>query len=339
MSPTAARIEVFRPGTFTPMNGAPVTFSAADLAAIAAAYDPEAAPAPIVVGHPSTDAPAYGWAKDIEFDQAIGKLFATVGDVEPAFADAVRARRYAKVSMTFFRPDAPNNPKPGTWYPKHIGFLGGRAPAVTGLKPVFFAGDADEALTFEAAFAGPEADPAPPARLEWLTPAAPADPALSDPARRPDVTRPDPDPAFAEREATVAAREERLAERERQLRHDDNVAFAESLVAEGQLIPKIRDKVAALLDALPEDATVSFAGEAEQPLGEALRAILKAQPKVVSFGAYEVGDDPEDGDGTASFAADGKQVDQERLRIHTRALAYQKAHPGADYMTAVAAVS
>lgn len=47
----SARIEVFRPGTFTPMVGDPISYSAADLRAIADAYDPATAPAPIVVGH------------------------------------------------------------------------------------------------------------------------------------------------------------------------------------------------------------------------------------------------------------------------------------------------
>ena len=46
------KIEVFRPGTFVPMSGAPVTMTAEDLKAIAAAYDAEGSPTPVVVGHP-----------------------------------------------------------------------------------------------------------------------------------------------------------------------------------------------------------------------------------------------------------------------------------------------
>ena len=63
-----ARIEVFRPGRFTPMEGVPLSFSAADLRAVADSYDPETAPAPIVVGHPVTDAPAFGWVQSFDFD-------------------------------------------------------------------------------------------------------------------------------------------------------------------------------------------------------------------------------------------------------------------------------
>ena len=82
--PLTARIEVFRPGTFTPMGGKPITFSAAGLRAIADAYDPATAPAPIVVGHPGTDAPAFGWAESFDYDPAAGRLYANVGQIEPA---------------------------------------------------------------------------------------------------------------------------------------------------------------------------------------------------------------------------------------------------------------
>lgn len=357
-----ARIEVFRPGTFQPMVGEAVSYTADDLRAIAAAYDADAAPAPIVVGHPKTDTPAFGWATGFEYDNEGERLFATVGDVEPAFADAVRAGRYRKVSMSFFRPDAANNPKPGSWYPKHIGFLGGAAPAVSGLKPVAFS--EDDALTFEFGEAGfeqtaslfrnlrdffiekfglEEADKVLPAyRLEWLDDTEIVQPArtssFSDPAsmKEPAVTKPN-EAEFSAREAEIAAREQQLAERERKLRHDDNVAFAETLVNEGRLLPASRDKVVALLDAASAEASVSFSGAADISIADALRDILQAQPKTADFGAHDLGDDPEAVE-TASFTADGKQVDPAGLALHSKALAYQRAHPGTDYATAVDAV-
>ena len=61
-------IEVFRPGTFTPMAGSPISFSAADLSAIAETYDVTNHPAPVVIGHPKTDAPAYGWEESLRYD-------------------------------------------------------------------------------------------------------------------------------------------------------------------------------------------------------------------------------------------------------------------------------
>ncbi|MDO5622308.1 MAG: hypothetical protein Q4G24_12650 [Paracoccus sp. (in: a-proteobacteria)] len=149
-----ARIEVFRPGTFTPMGGKPLTFSAAELRAAADAYDPAIAPAPIVVGHPSADTPAFGWAEKFDYDAGSERMGATVGDIAPEFAEAVQSGRYRKVSMAWHSPTAPNNPVPGVWYPKHIGFLGGAAPAVPGLKNVSFAADQEGVVEFSMPLAG-----------------------------------------------------------------------------------------------------------------------------------------------------------------------------------------
>lgn len=364
-----ARIEVFRTGTFTPMQGEAITYSAADLAAVADAYDPETAPAPVVIGHPSTDAPAYAWAQSFEWDAPANRLFAVIGDIAPAFAEAVEAKHYKKVSLSFHRPDGAANPVPGTWYPKHIGFLGGAAPAVTGLKNVQFSGTDTEAVTFAAAFGErgfeetasilrmlreffierfglDEADKALPAyRLEWLGETEIAKPVETrpsftapspDPKKEPALTK--PDPAFAAREADVAAREERLNARERELAHADNVAFAETLVSEGRVIAASKDKVISILSAIPVETSVSFsAGEAAVPVAKAIRDLLKEQPRVVTFGALDL---PETSNtDTASFAADGHTVDRDQLDLHRKAEAYQRTHPGTAYLDAVRAVS
>lgn len=148
-------IEVFRAGTFTPMTGAPQTIDEKSLRQIADTYDAQAAPAPVVVGHPSIDAPAYGWVEHLYTEGGI--LKAVIKDTEPAFAEQVRAGRYRKVSISLFLPSAAANPKPGTLYLKHVGFLGGTAPAVPGLKPVSFAATGDS-LPLTQDFAGASAE-------------------------------------------------------------------------------------------------------------------------------------------------------------------------------------
>ncbi|MGN7870979.1 hypothetical protein [Paracoccus sp. 22332] len=256
---------------------------------------------------------------------------------------------------------------PGTWYPKHVGFLGAAAPAVSGLKNVAFSADAP-AATFELSFGvagesasllrklrdflieqfGTEkADMALPSwQIEWLDDQDKAQqPAFTAPIltpapqkETPAVTQPS-DPAFASREADLTAREKALADRERAAAHADNLSFAEGLVTAGKLIPASKDKVVAILDALPGEAAVSFSegGDKLTPAA-ALRQVLEAQPKIISFGEVDLGQDPATG-GAASFAADGKAVDAAGLATHNKALAYQRAHPGTDYIDAVRAVA
>lgn len=365
---TATRtIEVFRPGSFVALGGQTCTFSADDLKALAAAYDPAGAPAPGVVGHPKTDAPAYAWATAFRFDEASQRLVADMGEIEPAFADQVAAGRYKKISLALFPPDAANNPKPGTWYPKHVGFLGAAAPAVSGLKPVAFSDD-DGALVIEFGETarslkdvaglfrslrewligehGQEAaDQALPRwSVDWLD-----DKATIEAERDAGRT-----PAFSEEEKSMTtkpagptaealdARAAELDKRERALGHADNLAFAEGLVAEGRLLPALKDKAVGLLDFLrPQTEPFEFSeGDkaATSAPADLLRAILKAQPKVVEFGAYEIGEGRDAA--RVEFAApEGMQVDPGSLDLHRRAVAYQASHAGASYSDAIAAVN
>lgn len=138
-------IEVFRTGTFTDMSGSQQTITEADLRNIASGYDRELAPAPLVIGHPQTDAPAYGWVEGLHVQG--GVLKATFEDTSPAFADMVKAGHYKRVSISMFLPKSAANPKPGNFYLKHVGFLGAAAPAVPGLKPVRFSGSAGDTFT------------------------------------------------------------------------------------------------------------------------------------------------------------------------------------------------
>lgn len=141
-------IEIFRAGTHTASDGRTLSFSAAMVAGCARAYDPGVQEAPLVVGHPKENAPAYGWVAGLEFRD--GVLLARPNQVDPDFAEMVKAGRFKKVSSAFYMPDAPNNPAPGALYLRHVGFLGAVPPAVKGLKSASFAAGHDGIVTFGA---------------------------------------------------------------------------------------------------------------------------------------------------------------------------------------------
>ena len=155
-------IHIFRPGRHTSMQGATIDFGEGDLIATAKAYDPARHEAPLVIGHPRADAPAWGWVGGLTADE--GGLFATPRQLDPAFAEMVRAGRFKKVSASFYTPDSPHNPVPGVYYLRHVGFLGAQPPAVKGLAPVpvnFAEGDTEEGcVSFDFAES--------PGLLRWL---------------------------------------------------------------------------------------------------------------------------------------------------------------------------
>ncbi|KGJ19316.1 hypothetical protein [Paracoccus sanguinis] len=373
---TTARIEVFRTGRFTPMQGAPLSFTAADLRAIADSYDPETAPAPIVVGHPATDAPAFGWVRAFEFDATADRLYADVAEMEPAFSEAVKAGRYKKVSLSFFRPEHSANPIPGTWYPKHVGFLGAAAPAVSGLRNVHFADDEDAAVTFTAEFGVGEstsrllrglrefliekfgladADRALPAMsIEWLAdedeprrgPAFAAPPNVpTQPVEEDDMTPPNDTPTAAP-VTPPASDTPAFADREAA------IAAREAAMAEREQAVRHADHVS-FADGLVDGGRLLPASRDQVvQLLDDLAAVDAA-----SFSAddanpaqrlrdilaaqpkvvhFGAAEIEDDATPAAAFSADGREV--ANADLHARALAWQAKHPDTPYLDAVKAV-
>ena len=137
-------IEIFKAGNHVASDGRAREFSVAVVAAMAAVYSPTRHEAPLTLGHPADNLPAYGWVKSLRATDD-GRLMMLAGDVTPEFSEAVKAGRYKKRSASFYPPGAPNNPAPGNWYLRHVAWLGAQVPAVRGLADVNFegAGDSD----------------------------------------------------------------------------------------------------------------------------------------------------------------------------------------------------
>jgi len=133
----AKLLEIFRSGRHVTVDGKPTNFSRRDLEEIAASYNTAAHEAPVVIGHPKTDDPAFGWIKALVVRG--DRLEAVADQIAPAFAEAHRAGAYKKVSSSFYPPEHPNNPAPGKWYLRHVGMLGAVPPSVKGLRAAEFA--------------------------------------------------------------------------------------------------------------------------------------------------------------------------------------------------------
>lgn len=232
-------IEVFRTGTFTPMGGEPQTIREQDLREIAASYDRELAPAPVVIGHPELDAPAYGWVESVYVEGGI--LKATLEDTSAEFADMVKSGKYKRVSISMFGPRSTSNPKPGSFYLKHVGFLGATAPAVPGLKPVRFSGG--EGIIFTQDRQGVR--------------------------------------SFANPDSEIDRLRAQLREAE-----------IERLIGEGRVLPTFKAELVAFASSLDDSETVSFSdGGTASTRKDWFMSYLARQPKVVSFGEMDLGED------------------------------------------------
>ena len=162
--------------------------------------------------------------------------------------------------------------------------------------------------------------------------------AMSDPKQAADFAA--REQAVTDQAIALAAREKTINDRELKARREDAVAFAETLVADGKLLPRQKSSTVELLLAVPVGTALNFA-EGDQQIskqaGDVLRALLTDMPKQVDFA--EKSKNQGDGAAAVSFASvPGAVVDTAGAETYSKAKAYQAAHPNTDWLTAVAAV-
>lgn len=291
-------IEIFRAGPHRTAQGKPVTVTAADLAAVAASYDPAAHEAPAVIGHPKDTDPAYGWVKGLRVDG--DRLVADLDQVNDDFAELVRQGAFKKVSASFYPAGSSANPKPQGMYLRHVGFLGAQPPAIKGLAPINFADDGADVLDFGEVRAGDvswlartvgelmrgfreyvierdgaeKADQVIPSwriddmaatagRIEaQAADAVPANFSEPDPATTKEAPVADPNaPSAAElkaREAKLDADRLEFSEQQRTFRRQTHGAFLDGLVAAGKPLPAPKDQLLDFMEALAGGETLDF---------------------------------------------------------------------------------
>lgn len=308
-------IEIFKEGTHVDDAGVPRVFTRADIDAMAAGYDPALHDAPLTIGHPKTDEPRYGAVAQLQaVDGADGRRTLTMSgaDVEPAFAEAVVNKRFPKRSTAFYPPQHPQNPKPGQWYVRHVGFLGAQPPAVRGLAelqrlPAF--ADAGAGLV---AFSEPiptEEDARMSKELQEQLAAAQATAAAAKAAQ-----------AAAETAAAEAnARLDASAKAQRTARHAEHVAFAESMLQAGKLKKPEVPECVALLDLAADAAPVQFGeGTDAKPLAPVglIKRLVERAGALVAFSERP----------GAAGNSEGSAAGKSDAEIDAAAQAYMRQH-------------
>ncbi|MBS9780876.1 MAG: peptidase [Gammaproteobacteria bacterium] len=339
-------IEIFKAGTRRDANGQLLTITESDLSAIADGYNVEFHEAPVVVGHPKDNAPAYGWVDSLV---AKGKtLYAKFKQVDADFSELVNTGRFKKISASFYLPNSSSNPKQGAYYLRHVGFLGAMPPAVKGLKnPSFADGDSGFVLFSE--------------KLETETPVQDTLPP-AEPHGYPDITEEDlihhhnndntegktmsEKDKEVDKNADLQSENERLKAENAQLKAEkiaerkskaeaDNAAFAEQLVSEGKLLPKHKDEAIKLLNADIAGIDYSAADFSEDSCKTDLKTFLSQLPQVADFSETASKDKAaEPADESVEYA---EGTDPQRIALDQKARAYMAKH-NCDYATAINAV-
>jgi hypothetical protein len=282
-------IEVFRVGRWTDSAGNTRTWTGGDLDRIVASTRRNLAvpgkEPPVVIGHPETDAPAWGWVDAIE-RRGLG-LWVHFRDLVPEFVDMVRRRMFPNRSVAI-GPDAAL---------VHVGFLGAVPPAVKGLTPIALA-SAESLAVIEFAALKEERM----TFVEKLRQFLGLADELGVKVDLPDKLKPaDAPKTFIEADLTAArveseARGRKAAEdavaaeraRERRAVREAQIAtFCADLKTKGHLLPAWEQAGLRgfLLDLAGREDVVAFAEGADKltPLAW-MQAFLEGLPKAVTFG-------------------------------------------------------
>jgi len=262
-------IEVFRAGT-----SASKGLTEADLSEVVAGYNAQINPAPLVKGHPSNDAPAFGVIEGVRQDGA--KLFAKLGKVAAETVQEIRDGKWLNRSVAFWSKDHPSNPTPGKLALKHLGLLGAASPAIAGMERLKFSDDTLEATTEPGTAVMFEAAPETPTEIVTIKGTAP----VTD---KTEFSAEERTALIAERDAAKAVADQLKADAAA-ARTADDVAFADGLVTAGVLPPGHKDDLVKVFGAL-DTGVIEFSADRKEPASTVLKRLIGGAKPILNFGA------------------------------------------------------
>lgn len=349
--------EIFRAGTWTDSQGREHKYTNEDLDRVVSQYDPAQNEAPIVIGHPESNSPAFGWIKALKRvgDRLLALPYQVVGE----FAEMVKQGLFKKRSIAL-TPDL---------HLVHVGFLGAVPPAVKGLKDIAFSADADSMVYEFAEWRVPivgrvlrrlrdwviekfgletadqvlpaweiqtleleervESNPAPEfnASIPGSTPAPEQTTGAMPDAERAEFERQVEALRLQAEDGTKRIEELQaiLEKREREQRQAKISLFLESLVSSGKVTPAQKSKVLDLLLIVSGIEKYQFSEGGEQSPLTVFQDFLKTLPQQVVMEELATGRD-EENEESYKYSA---PVDPDRLVLHkkAKALAAEKKIP------------
>ncbi len=278
--------EIFRTGKHKSLNGNEREYTESDLDAIVSSYDPAKNEAPMVVGHPKLNHPAFGWVKELKREG--DKLLAYAEQIVPEFAEMVNQGLFKKRSIALNAD--------GTL--RHVGFLGAVPPAVKGLADVQFSeSDDSESLEFAADSTEETSDKVDdptghkPNETESVPPAEPKDkPNETEsvpPAKVDDRSSTEDTQTSTGNEQVIAALRSELAALKAERAQEHAAAaraefadFIDSQMRDGRVVPKLKEPLMKMYDTILS-AGMEFA-EGSNPVQQ-LREVIQSMPKHLLF--------------------------------------------------------
>lgn len=331
------KFEIFKTGTHTSDKGIQKEYSLDDLNFIAQSYNPTEDEAPIVIGHPIDNSPAYGWVSSLEVTED-GKLVADAPDdkLHPEFLSAVQEGRYKKRSISL----TPEGKL------RHIGFLGGAAPAVKGLADIQFSQPSSTVIEFELEDVKDSSESvtlSTSSRAESRDEESDSFNLIQSQLNEINETIKQLNSNFSESQNNeLSIKFNQLSNEINSLKSKINKSEFESLLDNklgvGSLTPAIKDKLLAVSNfAEAQNFSADFSQDKfNKDLNALLTDLVNSFPKVIY---YENFAEKPSAAKISTDEFDNYNLDLDSLKVHKKALQYMQLNEGVSYVEAINKIS
>ncbi len=334
--------EIFRTGKWTSDKGITKEYTEADLDKIVSNYNSED-PAPIVIGHPETNAPAFGWIDSIK--RVADRLIAVPKQLNEKFLDLVKNGSFKKRSISI-TPEFKLN---------HVGFLGAAAPAVEGLKEIQFSQEQEldnYSLDVEDKETDVIEDPQPPAENSETKP---------DSKKPQEITGEEFrnfEKSLNELNSIVSSLKQnysQLSDEDLKKIHNriDQLQFSMQVndfelrlnekLAYGSLTPGMKTKIMDLVSFMQKQnfsqSDFSF-DKYITDVKNLLVDFIDSIPKIIYYENFaDKSESVSINEDEFENLSSGFALDEDSLEIHKKALQYMKVHEGVEYVEAINIIS
>lgn len=262
---------IFKTGKHTDSNGNEREWTENDLDKIIESYDKTKHEAPIVIGHPKTNAPAFGW---IEKLKRVGDtLYALPSQLAQEFVEMVNKGLFKKRSISLY-PD-------GTL--RHVGFLGAQPPAVKGLPDVEFK-EGETLSTIETEVATDFEDKSVEKNLQGLEEKVKQYELQLKKMEEKEKEFEELQTKYAQVLVEKSTLEKEIQKQKRETQLKDFAEIVERAISEGKLLPKMKDTITKLYEVVSLTPLYEFSEGVKSEPSSLLTDLINSMPKIIDFG-------------------------------------------------------
>ncbi|MFZ5986918.1 MAG: hypothetical protein ACOYWZ_07325 [Bacillota bacterium] len=262
---------VFKTGKHTDSAGNEKEWTEADLDKIANGYDPKKHEAPIVIGHPKTNAPAFGWVEKLK--RVGDTLYALPKQLANDFVEMVNKGLFKKRSISLY-PD-------GTL--RHVGFLGAQPPAVKGLPDVEFKED-ENLSTIETEGASDFDEQPAENNLKELEDKVKQYELQLKKMNEKEKEFEELQTKYAQVLVEKSTLEKEIQKQKRESQLKEFSEIVDKAIAEGKLLPKMKDTITKLYEVVSLTPVYEFSEGVKTQPSQLLNELIDYMPKIIDFG-------------------------------------------------------